>query len=147
MLLLPSLPGSACACLAKNDLQEGCSHCSRRVVDASHHSGKSCCIKHRDTARKPCCQRHADVALDYLGGRDTPETVCRCQQSQSPQSPAVPVGHSPLTTDQLLQLQAAVSQPLPTATPTLTATSICHDSFLLADTSLERCILLSRLTL
>jgi hypothetical protein len=53
-----------------------------------------------------------------------------------------------LTLDQMALAQAAVSTPLaPANLPALSATSVNQDLCLAADSSLERCILLSRLTL
>jgi hypothetical protein len=147
MLLLPPLPGRACACWVKSGDHATCSHCSRRIDNASPQVVRSCCAKHRDAPRMTCCQRRAALAQESSTERVVPGSQCHCHHGQTPQQPVAPASQSQLTFDQLLQLQVAVSQPLLVTSPPWTSFSAYHGGFLLADTSLERCILLSRWTL
>lgn len=149
VLVLPPLPAQACACAVQKDRQSCCGRCHRRAEDASHEAVKTCCAKHQVRLTRGCCDRHAAVALKKrLAGQSTHNSVCHCQHGRRPETPVVPVSQTHWTVDQLLLAQGAVSSPVaPAMLPASSASSACHEFCLAADMPLERCILLSRLTL
>jgi hypothetical protein len=131
LVLPPVAAGRACGCPVTSAHAARCCHCNNESKDAT------------PMAVMPCCQRHASADQSSAHG-----LVCHCQHGQQSEPSAVPVGQTQLTVDQLMHAQSTVSTPLVAALPTVTAASSAHlDHCLAADTSLERCVLLSRLTL
>jgi len=147
-LVLPPLGGQACACVVKSDQQSQCSHCSRRAENALSQPAKTCCSKRQVSQRHGCCQRRASATHIDLNNQSAGTSVCHCRHDQRPETPAVPVGQSQLSVDQLLLALGSVSTPLvPGTAATSAASSACQDLCMRAGTSLERCVLLSRMTL
>jgi hypothetical protein len=150
VLVLPPLPAIACACAVPSDRQACCGHCGRDAQNESQQAAKTCCVKHEQKARpaRECCHRHAPAAGKRLADSSSHESVCHCQHGRQPETPVVPVGQSHGSLDQLLLAQAAVSTAVvPASLPASSVSSACHEFCLAADMPLERCILLSRLTL
>ena len=147
-LVLPPLPGRACACAVKTEVRASCSCRGHRAESATSQRAGGCCEKHRNQHQRPCCQRLASM-IQTIAKRDgTSNPSCHCSHGQLPETPVAPVSQSQMTVDQLLLAQAGVRLPWSSAVlPDRAATFLSQDHCLGADTSLERCILLSRLTL
>jgi hypothetical protein len=147
-LVLPPLGGQACACAVKGDQQSPCSHCSRRTKNTSNQPAKACCSKRQVSQRHGCCQRRASATQIGLNDQCAGTSVCHCRHDQRPETPVGPVGQSQLSVDQLLLALGSVSTPLvPGSLAASAASSACQNLCMRADTSLERCVLLSRMTL
>jgi len=147
-LVLPPLSGESCACVVKNHEPCHCGHCNNQNQDTSTPAVRTCCARHRQVQQRSCCQRHASVLSSKPGEQSADTEVCHCHHGQLPDTPVVPVNQTQRTVDQLALANGAISTPFtPTNLPILSATSAHQDLCFAADTSLERCVLLSRLTL
>jgi len=135
-LVLPPLSGESCACVVKQAEQCHCGHCNHQNRDTTNHAVRSCCARHRSVATKGLSDQNASAE------------VCHCRHGQQSEMPVVPVNQTQRTIDQLALANGAISAPFtPTNLPILSANSANEELCIAADTSLERCVLLSRLTL
>lgn len=145
MLLLPPLPGLACACRVQSEQHPACACCSRHD-GASQDAARTCCAKHRDRHQTSCCHRPESSTAAQTQDIVHRGPVCHCQHGQPAETPVAPVNQTERSVDQLAAAQVAVVEPVFPTIPTLKSAA-CPDDWLAADTSLARCILLSRLTL